>query len=116
MPSGGWGLMTMLMRLCNEFVSMADTMQLWVLGVRIKGRQEAGNPIRQRLKSGGKAANTGTMNTTDGYLAASRLSSSTMNTSGKSSARSEKPDSEVSPSFGKTWPLAGELTRYAGHL
>lgn len=40
----------------------------------MKGRQEAGNPIRQRLKSGGEAANTGTMNPTDGSLAASRLS------------------------------------------
>jgi len=34
-----------------------------------------------------------------------------MNKSGKSRAQGKKPDPEASPSFSKTWPPAGALTR-----
>lgn len=45
-----------------------------------------------------------------------RPSRSTRNTSGTSSAQGGMPRSEASLSFSKTWPLGGELTRYAKHL
>lgn len=95
---------------------MADSVQLWVLEARMKRGREAGKPTRHRLKHGGEAANTGNMNFTRGYMTSSQPSQSTRNISGKSSAKGEMSHSEASLSFSKTWPLAGELTRYAKHL
>ena len=105
----------MLMRL-EMSVQVWQTLQLWVLEARMKRGREAGKPTRHRLKHGGEAANTGNMNFTRGYMTSSQPSRSTRNISGKSSVQGEMSHSEASLSFSKTWPLAGELTRYAKHL
>lgn len=99
---------------CNEeFVSMAGGHRVG-LGFRgeSEGRQEAGHAIRQGSEWWrGSHEHTSEGSIVEECLASNRLSVTTMNKSGKSRAQGKKPDPEASPSFSKTRPPAGALTR-----